>query len=619
MDWDLWNWSHDQVTLDHSACEQSGWLGDFYVGCGRDVIEENALNERSCIQVLRVLIGKADTEIDELEKDLVSLETELAFTEHEGWPEIWCSVLSDKMDCLDISIKSLKSKSKNDIGVQLSTHREPAEKIHDLLRKYLQEKEKQKQPLQVNVLDLKSDASDITVKEEFGETGTPTERCTSSNSSSNRQEKKTNIPKKLKLANSNTADPGPECLRLAAGSSDEEKKLVMSDSDGTTRQSEGVEQELNCEDKRIIQNAPLKHEEKRSCNVEVAKVNEFVEARNQHSTAKNLQPEGNQGHQKINEHSNAIVKYISPDALIRSAAVSMRNKPSEFKASNSRTLKSDNCDKEQKPAELFTKPAQKEGIKSVQLNKDVSSNLQSKMVVNRRDHLQLVTYTQQLAMTSEIHLGKNSIKTKLEEVGESEVEKSQKVVACDKFRLDLGQKQQSRQAKRKIQSNSQSINGPTLPLAGRKLNASSISASKRQKSDIDDDNVVLKQLIGGKHLKKTIPRDICAKGHNNPLAMILPFSQPQESKETSKLPLSSQMKDLTVNFADSNGHATDSDSFPSDHNAMASVPLSSPSHKLDDMKVQELKILAKQYNISKVSKLKKKELVEQIAKRQGCQ
>lgn len=108
-----------------------------------DVIEESSLDEKACIQVLRILIRKADTEIDELEKDLVSLQTELAIAEHKEWPEICCNALTDKIDCLDISIKSLKSKSENDIGIQLSMHREPAEKIHDILRKYLREKDKQ--------------------------------------------------------------------------------------------------------------------------------------------------------------------------------------------------------------------------------------------------------------------------------------------------------------------------------------------------------------------------------------------------------------------------------------------------------------------------------------------
>ena len=51
--------------------------------------------------------------------------------------------------------------------------------------------------------------------------------------------------------------------------------MVKNDSDCTTRQWEAVEQGLNCKDKRIIQNASLKNEEKRSCNLDVAKVATF--------------------------------------------------------------------------------------------------------------------------------------------------------------------------------------------------------------------------------------------------------------------------------------------------------------------------------------------------------
>ena len=112
-----------------------------------DVIEENALNEKSCIQVLRIQITKADTEIDELEQNLVSLQMELACIEDEEWHEICCKALRDKIDGLDISIRSLRNKSQNVTELQLSMPREPAEKIEDilkaLLRKRFQEKDKQ--------------------------------------------------------------------------------------------------------------------------------------------------------------------------------------------------------------------------------------------------------------------------------------------------------------------------------------------------------------------------------------------------------------------------------------------------------------------------------------------
>lgn len=301
----------------------------------------------------------------------------------------------------------------------------------------------------------------------------------------------------------------------------------------------------------------------------------------------------------------------------------MRNEPSdsEFKASTSRTVSSDNCDTEQKIAELITKSTQKESIKNFQLNKDVSLNLRAKMVVNRKDNLELVINSRQFAMTLKNHIGRNSIKTEPEEVEKPEDEEPQKaLIAYDKFLLELGQKRQSLKAKRKFQSNLQSIRESTLPPTEGKSNASSTSTTfKRRKPDMDDDNVCLNQLIGGKNLKKMVPRNSCAKEHDNPLATIPHLPQPQETKRTSNMPPSSQMKDLTVNlnFSDSHVHVTDSGPVDNDPNARASVPFSSRSRRLNDMKLPELKTMAKRYNI-KVSKLKKQQLIELIAERQGC-
>jgi len=123
-----------------------------------DVIEEDALNEKSCIQVSRILITKADTEIDELEQDLVSLQSQLAWAEPEEWPELCCKALTyqkklcckaltEKINCLDISVRSLKNTDENDIEVQLLTHKEPAERVNEIVRvlltNYFQEKDEQ--------------------------------------------------------------------------------------------------------------------------------------------------------------------------------------------------------------------------------------------------------------------------------------------------------------------------------------------------------------------------------------------------------------------------------------------------------------------------------------------
>ena len=112
-----------------------------------DIIEETALNEKACIQVLRIQIAKADMEIAELEQNLESLQTELSFVEDEEWPEILTKGLRDKIDDLDMSVRSLRNKSQIVSELQLPIHREPAEKLEDILmaimRKHLQEKEKQ--------------------------------------------------------------------------------------------------------------------------------------------------------------------------------------------------------------------------------------------------------------------------------------------------------------------------------------------------------------------------------------------------------------------------------------------------------------------------------------------
>lgn len=141
-----------------SYVRQPGWLCDFNFGygCGKhvcvgfydydsviwllkrtpcmfvDVVEEDALNEKYCIQVLRILITKEDSEIDQLEKDLVSLQSELAWFEYEEWSDICCNALRKNIDSLRTSLTSLKS---NDIEVHLSI--KPAESLHEIMKALL--------------------------------------------------------------------------------------------------------------------------------------------------------------------------------------------------------------------------------------------------------------------------------------------------------------------------------------------------------------------------------------------------------------------------------------------------------------------------------------------------
>lgn len=86
----------------------------------------------SCIRVLRILITKADTEIEELERDLLLLQKELACFEHEKWPVICCGVLSERISQLDVAIRTLKNDCADEAEVQLLLDSEPGTR-HEIL------------------------------------------------------------------------------------------------------------------------------------------------------------------------------------------------------------------------------------------------------------------------------------------------------------------------------------------------------------------------------------------------------------------------------------------------------------------------------------------------------
>lgn len=297
------------------------------------------------------------------------------------------------------------------------------------------------------------------------------------------------------------------------------------------------------------------------------------------------------------------------------------NKTSEFKVSTSSPAKTDNCDVDQKLIDI-KRTARKEGIKDSKafvLNKFNSSNSWSRTVVNGRDDRQIVTNTQHSALALQAQLGKNTIKAELE-LGEPVVEESNKaVIAGCKTHLNLDQQLQSPKTKRKFQSDSRSIIGPIFPPTERKLNASSVSAYKRQKSDSVDDNASLKQLMSGKHLKKSAQLECHTKEHGTSLAVAEHSFSPQESKRTGNLQLNAHMKDSSVNLnvSESLGHATHSGSVDNDPNARALVQLPLPIEKLKGMKVQRLKAIAKENDMKNYSKLKKEQLIQFLTERLG--
>lgn len=99
--------------------------------------------------MLRILITEADNEILELEEDLVILQSQLAWADKE-WSELCSAALKEKIECLDIAIQSLKNGSvhnEDEFEDCLQLPREPAERIHDILKSllgsYFQQKETQ--------------------------------------------------------------------------------------------------------------------------------------------------------------------------------------------------------------------------------------------------------------------------------------------------------------------------------------------------------------------------------------------------------------------------------------------------------------------------------------------
>uniref|UniRef100_A0A0A0KY13 Uncharacterized protein n=2 Tax=Cucumis sativus TaxID=3659 RepID=A0A0A0KY13_CUCSA len=142
MDEDLWDWPYDQGFSFFDANEssynlESGWQADFYFGNGKDVIEENAMNEKYCVQVLKILIRKADADIDDLEENLLLLQCNLAWTESRNQFEACCTALREKIDVLDHSMKSLRQSDKINTNDQSSLHRQQAEKLYEILKPFL--------------------------------------------------------------------------------------------------------------------------------------------------------------------------------------------------------------------------------------------------------------------------------------------------------------------------------------------------------------------------------------------------------------------------------------------------------------------------------------------------
>ncbi|KAK4377957.1 hypothetical protein RND71_004253 [Anisodus tanguticus] len=101
MDLSIWD---PPENPDESSYLANSWQYNLYYDPRLDVIEEDALNEKSCVQVLKILIKKADSEIAELEDDILMLQRQLACKDDMHFVE-----LNKKIVNLDSMLRALKN------------------------------------------------------------------------------------------------------------------------------------------------------------------------------------------------------------------------------------------------------------------------------------------------------------------------------------------------------------------------------------------------------------------------------------------------------------------------------------------------------------------------------
>lgn len=100
------------------------------------MLEEDALNEKSCMQVLKIWIDKADEDIVKLEEDILMLQCHQLAWDDEEWSKQSSAALREKIDRLDILIESSKEDGREN-GLQSETEELPP-RLHDLLKPLLE-------------------------------------------------------------------------------------------------------------------------------------------------------------------------------------------------------------------------------------------------------------------------------------------------------------------------------------------------------------------------------------------------------------------------------------------------------------------------------------------------
>ncbi|MCL7046517.1 hypothetical protein MKW94_003690 [Papaver nudicaule] len=143
MDWDICGPLYSE---DGKKYMEDGLKCIDYIDYWPDVIEEDAVNEKCCKEVLRKLIQKADNEIEELEGDLFMLQSQIEWADknkYDEWFDICYKGLKENVQRLESSIFSLKDGQHED-DVHSKMHREPVRKIDEIIKALLSKESQDK-------------------------------------------------------------------------------------------------------------------------------------------------------------------------------------------------------------------------------------------------------------------------------------------------------------------------------------------------------------------------------------------------------------------------------------------------------------------------------------------
>ncbi|KAJ6408291.1 hypothetical protein OIU84_011580 [Salix udensis] len=666
MDWDLWGPPNDIVA------EESGFDNsqrDFYFGNGFYVIEEAALNEKYCVRVLRILIKKADTEILELEQDLLSLQTELAWVENEDWPDVCCNALREKIDFLDISIKNLRNKDKNDIEVRLLMYTQPVETLDEIMkavfRNYICKKDKQLKD--AIVVGSSSDAprhtgldkekrlincnlETITSENTKDCSSTPTEHGAALSPSLNLQEKKTG---NSEPASEDIKDFSPQSSEVAADFSDDNKSLSFWGPRSTGKR-DAREHGVAPRDEKLIQSSSSKSTHNGRHGLKPVKV-EPTENSVSNSTIYALEnaavlssykektgDSDSTATKEVEEHSSistpdvvisssskpmtkktdlrktvkpagAIIKNVSAEALRRAAGLNGKKYNSDCALG---TFKQANCsssDTGQKLCEFAPTAAQKRILRETDL-----------------------TGTENCALTSLLemqdHEGKNAAKLQPDEEKPTlaEIQMTEISAHEERSNMKLFSNPQKEKGKRNIKSNPPVLHEVGFSKLIHNSSSSSISESnKKRKSRVGPQNSSLNQTLSEKITKKAVRPDKGEAKDHGAATDCTPnsLSEPRnKKKECVNFPHLSGIEDSSVQLDLSSSLGDTIDARKDDLSAEKSCSTCDSSYEvvasgiadisnLKDLRLPKLRTIAGRLKLTKYSKLRKELLLELIAER----